>query len=46
MITVNYEKLNKISSLSQLPIPLLNQVLDSLGKGLVFSLFGLVSSFQ
>ena len=43
--TVNYKKLNKISSLSQLPIPRVDQVLDSLGKGRVFSLFDLVSSF-
>ena len=32
-ITVNYKKLNKISSLSQLPIPRVDQVLDSLGNG-------------
>ena len=44
-ITVNYKKLNKISSLRQLPIPRVDQVLDSLGKGRVFSLFDLVSSF-
>ena len=31
-ITVDYKKLNKISSLSQLPIPRVDQVLDSLGK--------------
>ena len=42
-ITVNYKKLNKISSLSQLPIPRVEQVLDSLGKGRMFSLFDLVS---
>ena len=41
--TVNYKKLNKISSLSQLPIPRVEQVLDSLGKGRMFSLFDLVS---
>ena len=45
-ITVNYKKINKISSLSQLPIPRVEQVLDSLGKGRVFSLFDLVSSFH
>ena len=45
-ITVNYEKLNQISKISQLPIPLVDQVLDSLGSGRVFSLFGLVSSFH
>ena len=45
-ITVNYKKLNQISSLSQLHIPRVDQVLDSLGKGRVFSLFELVSSFH
>ena len=35
-ITVNYKKRNKISSLSQLPIPRVDQVLDSLGKGRCF----------
>ena len=43
-ITVNYKKLNKISKLSQLPIPRVNQILDSLGSGLGISLFDLVSS--
>ena len=45
-ITVNYKKLNKISSLGQLPIPRVDEVLDSLGKGKIFSLFDLVSSFH
>ena len=45
-ITVNYRKLNQISKLSQLPIPCVDQVLDSLGSGRVFSLFDLVSSFH
>ena len=45
-ITVNYKKLNKISGLSQLPIPRVAQVPYSLGKGRLFSLFGLVSSFH
>ena len=47
--TVNYKKLNYISSLSQRPIPRVDQVLDSLGKGRVFALFALfelVSSFH
>ena len=44
-ITVNYKKLNQISKLSQLPIPRVDQVLDSLGSGRVFSLFDLVPSF-
>ena len=42
-ITVNYMKFYQISSLSQLPIPREDQVLDSLGKGRVFSQFDLVS---
>ena len=41
-ITVNYKKLNQISTLSQLPIPRVDQVLGSLGSGRVFSLFDLV----
>ena len=45
-ITTNYKKLNQISSLSQLHIPRVDQVLDSLGKGRVFSLFDLVCSFH
>ena len=43
--TVNNKKLNLISKLSQLPIPRVDQVVDSLGSGRVFSLFDLVSSF-
>ena len=31
-ITVNYKKLNEISSLSQLPIPRIDQVLDIFGQ--------------
>ena len=38
-ITVDYKKLNQISSLSQLPIPRVDQVLHSLGKGRCFSFF-------
>ena len=45
-ITVSYKKPVDICRLSQLPIPGVDQVLDSLGKGRVFSLFDLVSSFQ
>ena len=41
-IMVNYKKLNQISKLGQLPIPRVDQVLDSLGSGQVFSLFNLV----
>ena len=45
-LTANYNKLNAISSLGQLPIPRVDQVLDSLGKGRILSLFDLVSSFH
>ena len=45
-ITVNYKKLNQISSVSQLPTPRVDQVLDSLGTERVPSLFDLVSSFH
>ena len=45
-INVNYKKLDQISSLSQLPIPRVDQILDSLSKGRVFSLFDLLSSFH
>ena len=46
-ITVNYKKLNDIVGiLSQLPIPRVDQVLDFLGKGRVFSLFNLLPSFH
>ena len=41
-ITVNYKKLNQISSLSHLLISRVDQVLDSLGKGRVFSRLDLV----
>ena len=43
---MNYKKLNQISKLNQLPIPRVDQVLDSLGSGRVLSLFDLVSSFH
>ena len=45
-ITINYKKPNAISSLEQLPIPRVDEVLDSLGKGRIFSLFDLVSFHQ
>ena len=45
-ITVNYKKLIQISKLCRLPIPRVNQVLDFLGSGRVFSLFDLVFSFH
>ena len=45
-ITANYKELNDISKLSQLLIPRVDQVLESLGKGRVFSIFDLVSLFH
>ena len=45
-ITVTYKNFKQISKHSQLPIPLGNQVLYSLGSGRVFSLFELISSFS
>ena len=45
-ITMNCKKLNAISSLGQLPIPRVDKILDSLGKGRIFSLFDPVSSFH
>ena len=45
-ITVNYKKFKQISKLSQLPIPRMDQVLNSLDSGQVFPLFDLVSSFH
>ena len=45
-ITVNYQDLNHISSLNQLPIPGVDQILDCLCKERVFPMFDLVSSFH
>ena len=42
---VNYKELNQRSS-SQLPIPRVDQILDSLGKERVFSLFDLIFLFH
>ena len=44
-VRITVHKLNQVSKLSQLPIPRVDQVLDSLGSGRMFSLFDLVSSF-
>ena len=44
--TINYKKLNKMNRLSQLPIPRVDQVLGSLGKGRVFSPFDQVPPFH
>lgn len=45
-ITVCHKKLNLIRKLSQLPIPLVNRVLDSLGSERVLFLFALVSALH
>ena len=45
-ITANDKKLNKISSLIQLPIVRVDEALDSLSIGRVFSLLNLVSSLH
>ena len=45
-ITNNYKKLNAISFLGQLPIPRVDEVIDSLGESRIFSLFDLVSPFH
>ena len=45
-ITVSYKKLNQIINLSQLPIPHVDQVLDSFGSSRAFSSFDLASSFH
>ncbi|CAB1103815.1 unnamed protein product [Ectocarpus sp. CCAP 1310/34] len=45
-ITVNYCKLNKLCALSQLPIPRVDDTLDKLLKGRIYSLFDMKSSFH
>ena len=45
-ITVNDKKQNKLSIRGQFPIPRVDEVLDKLGTGRIFSLFDLVSSFH
>lgn len=45
-ITVDYEKLDKISVLGQLPFPRVDAILNSLGKGGLFSLFHTTASFH
>lgn len=44
-ITVNYLYLSAVTIVPKLPLPLINQVLDSLGKGEMFSIFYLSSGF-
>ena len=45
-ITVNYRKLNSISTLGQLPIPRVEEILAKLNKGSIFSLFDFTGSFH
>ena len=40
-ITVNYQKLNKITKIPQIAIPRVDEVLDTLGGGSVVSVFDL-----
>ena len=42
-ITVNYQKLNKVTKIPQILIPHVDEVLDTLGGGSVFSVFDLFS---
>ena len=42
-ITVNYQKLNKVTKFPQIAIPHVDEVLDTLGGGSVFSVFDLFS---
>ena len=44
-ITVNYQKLNKVTEIPQIAIPRVEQVLDTLGDGSVFSVSDLFSGF-
>ena len=45
-VTVNYKKLNSISSLGQLPIPRVEGILTKLNKGAIFSLLDFTGSFH
>ena len=44
-ITVNYQKLNKVTEIPQIAISRVDEVLDTLGGGSVFSVFDLFSGF-
>ena len=44
-ITVNYQRLNKVTDIPQIAIPRVDEVLDTLGGGPVFSVFDLFSGF-
>ena len=42
---MNYPKLNKVTEIPQIAIPRVDEVLDTLGGGSVFSVFDLFSEF-
>ena len=44
-ITVDYQKLNKVTEIPHIAIPRVDEVLDTLGGGSVFSVFDLFSGF-
>ena len=44
-ITLNYQKLNKVTEIPQIAIPRVDEVLDTLGGGPVFSVFDLFTRF-
>ena len=44
-IAVNYQKLNKVTEIPQITIPRVDEVLDTLGGGSVFSVFDVFSGF-
>ena len=44
-ITVNYQKLNKVTEIPQIALSRVDEVLDTLGGGSVFSVFDLFSGF-
>ena len=44
-ITVNYQKLDEVTKVPQIAIPRIDEVLDTLGGGSVFSVFDLFSGF-
>ena len=44
-ITVNHQKLNRVTEILQVAIPRVDEVLDTLGGGSVFSVFDLFSGF-
>ena len=44
-ITVNYQKLNKVTEIPQIAIPRVDEVLDTLGGGSFFSVYNLFSGF-